>query len=217
MASFLITSQITSAIESIIIQAKKKLVIISPYIQISRTFAQRFQEAATRNVKITLIYGKNDLRESEVQILAGIHNLDIYFCENLHAKCYFNESTMVLTSMNLYNFSQVTNREMGLLIDHVIDKQVFEQAEAEAKSLQNCSERRMIYQEDEPGFCIRCGKEIDHNPSKPLCSHCFNTWNEFQNQHYEENFCHTCGEPEKTSMAMPECDPCYREWNKIIS
>ena len=38
------------------------------------------------------------------------------FCKNLHAKCYLNENEALLTSMNLYEFSQINNNEMGILV-----------------------------------------------------------------------------------------------------
>lgn len=35
-------------------------------------------------------------------------------CKNLHAKCYLNENEAIITSMNLYEFSQMNNNEMGI-------------------------------------------------------------------------------------------------------
>ena len=40
----------------------------------------------------------------------------ISFCKNLHAKCYLNEESCIVSSLNLYEFSQVNNNEMGILI-----------------------------------------------------------------------------------------------------
>ena len=36
--------------------------------------------------------------------------------KNLHAKCYLNEKEALLTSMNLYEYSQEHNDEMGILV-----------------------------------------------------------------------------------------------------
>ena len=38
------------------------------------------------------------------------------YCKNLHAKCYLNGNRALLTSMNLYEFSQVNNHEIGVLV-----------------------------------------------------------------------------------------------------
>ena len=68
-------------------------------------------------------------------------NLELRFCENLHAKCYFNENLMVLTSMNLHQFSQSNNREMGVLIkcEDKNDEELFLNAKKEANLIINAS------------------------------------------------------------------------------
>ncbi len=45
----------------------------------------------------------------------------IILSQNLHAKCYLNEKAAIITSMNLYDFSQVNNNEMGVYtkLEHV--------------------------------------------------------------------------------------------------
>ena len=43
MAKFLTTSAVTYQVEKIIREAKKKLVLVSPYIKITKTFLERFK------------------------------------------------------------------------------------------------------------------------------------------------------------------------------
>lgn len=63
---------------------------------------------------------------------------------------------------------------------------------------------------DENGFCIRCGDDIEHDPSKPLCIDCYHEWVEWENEYYQENYCHSCGKEKKDiSFAKPECYICY--------
>ncbi len=75
-------------------------------------------------------------------------NARIYFLGNLHAKCYFNEQSMVITSLNLYDFSEQNNREMGVLVTNGEDKELFKEAVGEARriismaTLQNLGEKR---------------------------------------------------------------------------
>ncbi len=35
-----------------------------------------------------------------------LKNCKVYCFENLHTKCYLNENTAIITSMNLYDYSQ---------------------------------------------------------------------------------------------------------------
>ena len=115
MAKFLTTSGVSYQVELIIKEAKKKLVLISPYVKISKVLLERLQNASDKGVQIILIYGKDELKPVEKKQLNSIENLKLYYYHNLHAKCYFNEKTMVVTSMNLYEFSDKHNREMGVI------------------------------------------------------------------------------------------------------
>lgn len=47
--------------------------------------------------------------------LRTLKNIQISYLENLHAKYYANEEAAILCSMNLYDFSQVNNDELGIL------------------------------------------------------------------------------------------------------
>lgn len=116
MAEFLTTSGTSHELENIIIDSKKKLTLVSPYLQLSKTFHQRLKDASNRGVKIVIIYGKDELKPNERNSLAELRNVELYYFENLHAKCYFNEDRMIITSMNMYEFSEKNNREMGVLI-----------------------------------------------------------------------------------------------------
>jgi hypothetical protein len=55
-----------------------------------------------------------------------IQDLKIYEKLNLHAKCYLNEERAIICSMNLYDYSQQTNIEMGILITRKDDEQAYE-------------------------------------------------------------------------------------------
>lgn len=125
MAEFLTTRGISHHIEDLIIKCKTKLVLVSPYLKLSQLFYQRLKDAATRGVRITIVYGKKELKPEEEGRLAELQNIQVYYFKDLHAKCYFNETKMVITSMNMYEFSEINNREMGVLIDRATDKKLF--------------------------------------------------------------------------------------------
>jgi len=139
MAEFLTTHATAHYIEDIILNSKEKLVLVSPYLQISKTFMDRLIDADERGIKILVIYGKDELKPGERDQLNKLKNLSLLFCINLHAKCYFNEDTMVITSMNMYEFSEKTNREMGVLINRVSDANVYINAVREIQSIERAS------------------------------------------------------------------------------
>jgi late competence protein required for DNA uptake (superfamily II DNA/RNA helicase) len=116
MAEFLTTQGTSYHLENIIVNASKWLVLVSPYLNITQNFLQRLQDADKNKVKIYIIYGKKELKPEEELKLQKLHNLYLRYYKNLHAKCYSNEDAMIITSMNLLEFSEKTNREMGILI-----------------------------------------------------------------------------------------------------
>ncbi|MCS3801453.1 phospholipase D family protein [Niastella sp. OAS944] len=232
MPEFLTTRGVSNHIEDIIIKSKSKLILISPFLKLSRPFFQRLKDATIRGVKITIVYGKNKLSQEEQTKLEELPNVQVFYCQDLHAKCYFNEVKMVITSMNMYEFSEINNREMGVLIDRTNDKKLFEDAMEETKSIlqsaipnalrlpkqsslnKNTKEHRNTSLPSHHGYCIRCESPITYNPNKPYCPDCFDIWSEYENLHFLENVCHCCGSEEGTSMNKPLCRRCFSEWHK---
>lgn len=235
MAEFLTTHGTAFQLEGIIARATRRLVLLSPYLQLSKTLFERLRDAGKRGVKITLVYGKADLGAADVQALRELDHLSVYFLENLHAKCYFNESRMIITSMNLYEFSEKTNREMGVLVTS--DEAVYKAALAEVESIIAAAEPQLLRSTGSTGrrttghrearhirersasrpiapadaFCIRCTRTVEYDPERPYCYQCYEVWAQFENPRYPERACHSCGTAANTSMDKPLCYRCYRE------
>jgi RNA polymerase-binding transcription factor DksA len=235
MAEFYSTKGIAFRIEEIIVNAKSKVILMSPYLKISSIFLSRIKEASNRNVSITIIYGKDELKKEERESLSKIDNLELYFYKELHAKCYFNEKEMIITSMNLYDYSEMNNREMGVSLKKSEDKEAFEKAYKEAKAIKDGSEHKRLRNSKEikqtkrysnknnrkerynnkynkhEGYCIRCGMEISKNTDRPFCRDCYDSWSWYENIDYPENYCHICGKDEETTMEKPLCYNCYKK------
>lgn len=217
---FLTTLEASAKVEKIIREAKKELIIITPFLKLSKLFLERFRDADNRGVRIKLVYGKKELDSKEQNNLEQLKNLELYSCESLHAKCYFNEQQMVITSLNLYDYSIKNNREMGVYIKREENEKLFNDALTEANSiihsaiLEKISLEKGILPEDEgvnhrTGFCIRHHENLSFNPDKPLCTSCYKVWVEFGDPDYPENYCHACGKVASTSLRKPLCWNCY--------
>jgi hypothetical protein len=140
MAKFLTTVGNSFYVEQIILNAEKNLTLVTPYLNLSKNLIERLTDADKENIKITLVYGKSELNKTEKKKIESLNNIEIYFCENLHAKCYLNEQSMIITSMNLYEFSERNNREMGILFEKEKDSQIFIDTLKEIESIKNSSE-----------------------------------------------------------------------------
>jgi len=217
---FLTTLEASAKVEKIIREAKNELTIITPFLKLSNLFLERFRDAENRGVRIKLVYGKRELDSKEQNNLEQLNNLDLYFCESLHAKCYFNEEQMVITSLNLYDYSIKNNREMGVYIKREENEKLFNDALTEANSIiQSAISEKISVEKEIPveneelnhkmGFCIRRHETISFNPDRPLCTSCYKVWVEFGDPDYPENYCHGCGKIASTSYRKPLCWKCY--------
>lgn len=143
MAKFINTRKAVSEIEDLIKNADQKLVLISPYLKLSKDFKELLTYRNGKDKITTVIFGKQELRPDEMTFLQGLRFVVLKFKEDLHAKCYVNDDHMIITSLNLYEFSMANNREMGVLIDKndPSDTQLFEDAMKEVDFISETSDR----------------------------------------------------------------------------
>ena len=112
MVKFLDTQGVSAELSQTIKNANQRLVIVSPYLQVSHHIQQLL---ADTSVPVSLVCRQEQLKESD-RWIENLPSVKVYFHKDLHAKCYLNEEQAILTSMNLYQFSQENNLEMGLLV-----------------------------------------------------------------------------------------------------
>jgi phosphatidylserine/phosphatidylglycerophosphate/cardiolipin synthase-like enzyme len=139
MPKYLRTSGITAGVEELIREARERLYIISPYLKLSDNIRELLNDKEREKAEVRIIFGKQELNPTEMSYLQNLKYVRLYFSKNLHAKCYLNEKRMIISSMNLYEFSQQNNREMGILIerDNEADRPVYEDAWKDIESILN--------------------------------------------------------------------------------
>lgn len=140
MAKFLNTSATTYVLEQLINKAKSKVVLVSPYLKLNKRIKQIIEDRANEGIEFYFVYGKQELKSTEKDWLLTIDKVNLFYCDDLHAKCYLNESYCIITSMNLYEFSQVNNNEMGILLTIKSDPDAFTDAAKECQRLIRISE-----------------------------------------------------------------------------
>lgn len=235
MAKFLDTTGVSYHLQQIINQAQDTLILISPYLKINERLRQSLDDKDRMKIDIRVIYGKNELQPDQINWLRSLKFVRTSFCENLHAKCYLNEREAIITSMNLYEFSQVNNQEMGIYLTKADDPQLYDEIYTEARRLIRISEEirvsieKVVAPADKPpskeaattngekGFCIRCKKEIAFNPSAPYCLDCYKVWKKYENPAYQEKYCHMCGKENASTLNKPVCYDCYKQNKEKIA
>jgi len=228
MVQFLNSTQARGEIERIISNARYDMSMISPFIKINDDFISRITDACmSRNVNVVMVCREKDLNPIEREKLENIPNLALHFNERVHAKCFYNEDTMVITSLNLYNSSFGENREMGVLLKSTIegDKEAFEEAKKEAQFiLREFMSDTIQHKQKEtisppkPKNEIKSSDTITtHKQNKRKGSIIENIISEFIDStsiYVPEAHCIHCGETIPYNLEAPYCPKCFRTWVK---
>jgi phosphatidylserine/phosphatidylglycerophosphate/cardiolipin synthase-like enzyme len=141
MAKFLNSSAINYYLEELIKQTTERLIIISPFLKFNYRIKELLADKDRMKIDVRLVYGKSELAPQEINWLRSLEFVRTSFCQNLHAKCYMNEEAAIITSMNLYDFSQVNNNEMGVYIQRESDFELYRETYEEAQRLIRISEQ----------------------------------------------------------------------------
>ena len=127
MAKFLQGNDLNSHLEQILDKAVTRLILISPYIKLHDRYLSTLKSKIdSPKLEITVVFGKNEenksksMQKEDFNFFKEFPNIEIRYEKRLHAKYYANENSAILTSMNLYNYSQDNNIEAGILLNTTI-------------------------------------------------------------------------------------------------
>jgi len=140
MAKFLNTTGVSYHLEELIKNTQDRLILISPYLQFHKRIKDHLHNLNIQKKDIRIVYRENKLQVEESNWLEEQIGIRTSILNSLHAKCYINESEAIVTSMNLYSFSQQNNDEMGILVKKNEDPELFNEIYNEAKRILTVSE-----------------------------------------------------------------------------
>ncbi len=144
MAKFLNTSATNYYLEELIKGASDRLILISPFLKLNDRIKELLEDKNRLKIDVRIVYGKSELQPEEINWLKELTFIRTSFCKNLHAKCYINEESCIISSLNLYEFSQVNNNEMGVLILRDGDSEIYKDAYEEAQRIIRISDEIRI-------------------------------------------------------------------------
>ena len=196
MAKFLSTNQINEELEKTIKSAEKYVILISPYLQISQKIKSLIEWKLSQKIPVILVYRPNENKLSDIE-WAKKNDIEIFSIDSLHGKAYMNENSILITSMNLYQYSQSNNYEFGVLINRAEPE--FKDAFLHIHEITNMAKKVNT----KKGYCIMTGVEIEFDESKPFSYEAFKKWD--KNPKSKQNYCHFSGEKSfgKTSFSNP--------------
>jgi len=140
MANFLNTSATNYYLEELIKATIERLIIISLFLKFNDRIRELLEDKDRLKIDVRIVYGKSELAPQEINWLRSLAYVRTSFCQHLHAKCYLNERTAIITSMNLYDFSQVNNNEMSIHVDREQEPDLYRDTYEEAQRLIRISE-----------------------------------------------------------------------------
>lgn len=216
-----------SEIEQLIKNAGERLILISPYLKLSKDFKELLNFRNNKEKISQVVFGKQELNPDEMKFLQGLRFVVLKYHEDLHAKCYINDNKMVITSLNLYEFSMAHNKEMGVLIDRndPADISLYDDAMNEvefimqnsvkfdfvapkhqdAKETENKKTKKNDSVNSKNGYCIRTGVEIPFSVERPYSYDAYKEWSKKEDEDFPEKYCHFSGEAShgETSHSKP--------------
>lgn len=147
MAKFLATNGVGYLTEGILMSAQKSLTLVMSSLKLTNLFLEHMKEADGRGVEIKIVFGQNELTASQQQVFVGLPNVTLYQLDTVQARCCFNESLILLSSMNSTDFEDKESKHMGMLIerqnDEVLYKEVIQETYAMLSAATKVSEIAM--------------------------------------------------------------------------
>jgi hypothetical protein len=112
MARIIETTETAFLIEKMLNECNRLFIIVCPYFQIHERLRKIIlDKLSNHNFQLHVV-----TREVGKDKLSWINSENVFITvvKNLHAKYYYNEKEAIITSMNLYEYSQVNNIEVGV-------------------------------------------------------------------------------------------------------
>ena len=125
-AEFLSSVGTSYQIDRLISEAGSEIVFFAPVLKLHESIILKFQHADQRNVRITLVYGKERSQLRGQRWYREFKNLRILYHDKLNTFFYRNEKELILTSMALSDLSGNLRSDMGLLISKIKDRKAYE-------------------------------------------------------------------------------------------
>lgn len=132
---FIAEDNLNSEVFNIIKNANELLMIVSPFIRFHQRIIDELKYKKNLDkLQLVVLFGKNeeDLTKSinlaDLELIKDFPNVEIYYNKRLHSKYYANETHSILTSMNLYDYSQNNNIETGVLFvsNNQVDREAYQ-------------------------------------------------------------------------------------------
>ena len=195
-------------------EARRSVTLISPYLDLWTHLEDALDQAINRGIAVTFVVREDRERKPKSEDWLSRRKVKVLRLPWLHAKIYLNESTVVVSSMNITDVSTTNAHDFAMIVREKADEDVLRRyVLGLVKGAKPVLKERIEKAGERKGTCIRRGEEIDFDPKKPMCNKCYQLWAEYNNPDYQERYCHSCGKEREVTLARPLCRDCFRKQN----
>ena len=229
MSQFLTSHALNNSLEEIIRNARKKLIIVSPYIKLHK----RYKDTLTERIKdsklrIYLVFREKkgdrfkNIKDIDLEFFKGFPNIQICINRNIHAKFYANENQSLLTSMNMYDYSQKINIEFGILYHsgnhpYLPKEQAKLNLDIKKKVCKLISESEIIWGSKDTNPLVLFPEIGSDKPIDQIGDEkggqMLHEPNPFDDE--EQGYCIRTGKPIKFNLGKPYCNAAYETWKQF--
>lgn len=219
MAKFLNGPGVQSALVDIITNAERKLLIISPYLNIPVQTKNYLKSVDKKGVPTSIVYRSDSkITDADLAFFKDLKNFTLVHCDYLHSKCYLNDKEGLITSMNLFEYSQTHNWEMGIYFSKSADQELYNDVKKEIDHLNNHAKPHIVKGKilESPAATPQktVQKTVQKAVFKPTTAPNKSTLLKILDVVTgEEGYCIRCGTGlKKFDLQKPFCDKCYASW-----
>jgi hypothetical protein len=133
MSKFLDHDNCKSHIQTIIKTAQKELIFLTYNLDINENYQNWIKRKIEKdNINVTILYNpKTKIKSDVINWIKDVNQIKLLQNKTNHSKCYLNEHSVVITSMNLSKASEENNFEMGVFFNIEEDERNYNEIKQE--------------------------------------------------------------------------------------
>lgn len=106
-------NEIGAKISTLVAEATEKVILVSPYVSIHewKKICINLEKAISKGIKVELYYRElNSDNKNKLEELG----ISLFEVKGLHTKLYFNDNRVIVSSMNLYEYSDLNSIDLAI-------------------------------------------------------------------------------------------------------
>lgn len=107
------TTELNYEIENMFRKERRFIFVLSPYLDLT----DKIQTILSMSpAEVVILYRETKEEKKKIDVFKEAMPKVKFFCiPNFHAKIYITSGTLIITSLNLYQYSQINNFELGVI------------------------------------------------------------------------------------------------------